>query len=118
MTEKKKIEIENLKEEASSVFDACTKCGLCKRLCPVFKVILEEHVSPKGHAIMLSEKILRKAVFKCSLCKACEESCPLNLKICDAILAARNALVLGGNGEKDDEKRAEEILKGIGIPDI
>jgi len=44
-------------------------------------------------------------LFECNLCKACEESCPLNLKICDAILKAREAMGFIGqrlkNGQED-----------------
>ncbi|RMD45806.1 (Fe-S)-binding protein [Candidatus Pacearchaeota archaeon] len=93
-TEKIRLEIENLIEEASSTFESCTRCGMCKSLCPVFKVLLDESVSPRGHAILLSNKILDKIVFKCTLCRACEDKCPANIKICEAILRAREALSL------------------------
>lgn len=107
----KNVEVENLVEEASFVFEKCTRCGLCKSICPAFKTLLEERVSPRGHAIIFSEKILEKAVFECTLCRACEEKCPLHLKICDAILKSRQALVLKGKGTKKNEMMLQNIKK-------
>jgi len=111
MVRNNKVEVANLLEEASEVFDKCIKCGMCKGLCPVFKVLMEERVSPRGHAIVLSDKILDEAVFECNLCKACEETCPLNIKVCDGILKAREALVLKGNGLKGNDEMIENVKK-------
>jgi glycolate oxidase iron-sulfur subunit len=103
------IEEKNAKEEVIEIVEKCIKCGLCKELCPVFKVIREEQHSPRGHAILLSEKIYEDLVFDCTLCKACEEKCPLNLKICTAIKKARQVLNL-----KDKEHPTnKEIVKKI-----
>jgi heterodisulfide reductase subunit C len=60
---------------------------------------------------MLNDKIIDKIVFQCNLCKACEEKCPLNLKICDAIRKAREVLVLEGNELKENEPMIENIRK-------
>jgi len=92
------IEADNLLEEASSVFENCINCGKCKSLCPAFAVLKEENYSPRGHAINLQQKILEKALFQCTLCKVCEETCPMHLKICDGVLKGRQALVLKGKG--------------------
>jgi len=104
-----KIQANNLLEEASTTLDGCIKCGMCKSLCPVFKILREEKVSPRGQSILLQEKILDEIAFKCNLCRACEEKCPLDLKICDAILKAREALVLRGKGLESNE----EMIKNI-----
>ena len=104
-----KIQARNLIEEASATLDNCIKCGMCKSLCPVFKILREEKYSPRGHSILLQEKILSEIVFKCNLCRACEQKCPLNLKICDAILKAREALVLKERGLESNK----EMIKNI-----
>lgn len=104
-----KIQANNLIEEASATLDNCIKCGMCKSLCPVFKILREEKVSPRGQSILLQEKILDEIAFKCNLCRACEEKCPLNLKICDAILKAREALVLRDKGLESNK----EMIKNI-----
>jgi Fe-S oxidoreductase len=105
------IEAKNLLEEASGVLEKCIQCGMCKALCPVFKVLREEAVSPRGKAVMLSDKVLDKVVFECNLCKACEQRCPLNIKVCDAILKAREAAVLKGQGLKSNEEMIENVRK-------
>lgn len=104
---KQSIEAQNLIEEASEIIQNCIRCGMCKSLCPVFKSMKEEEISPRGHSIMLNEKIVNELLFKCTLCKACEQKCPLNLKICDAIKKAREAMVLEENGLKSNEEMAK-----------
>lgn len=103
------IEEKNAKEEVIEIMEKCIKCGLCKELCPVFKVMLEEQYSARGHAILLSNKIYDSIVFDCTLCRACEEKCPMNLKICTAIRKARQVLNLK---DREDPKN-KEILKKI-----
>jgi len=103
------LEINNAKEEIIEIFEKCTRCGLCKELCPVFKVLREEQSSPRGHAILLSNKIYEKILFDCTLCKACELKCPFNLEICKAIKKAR--FILNSKGKENSEN--EKILKRI-----
>jgi len=91
---KNQVEINNLLEEIQDNLQECIKCGNCKSLCPVFKILREEYYSPRGHTIMLSNKIVEKFVWECCLCKACEEKCPFNLKICESIRKAREILNL------------------------
>jgi len=110
-TEADKIEATNLLEEASEIFDSCTKCGMCKSLCPVFKILKEERVSPRGIGIILSNKVMDKVLFECTLCKACEQNCPMDIKICDAIRKGREAMVLKGKGLKKDEEMIMNIRK-------
>ena len=104
---KMSVEEKNTKEEIIEIVEKCIKCGLCKELCPVFKAIREEQYSPRGHAILLSNKIYDKILFDCTLCKACEEKCPLNLKICTAIKKARNIL----NMKDKEHLKNKEMLK-------
>jgi len=103
------IEQHNAKEEIIEIAEKCIKCGLCKELCPVFKTILEEQYSPRAHMILLNNKIYDKILFDCTLCKVCEEKCPLNLKICTAIRKARQVLALKGK----DSAKNQEMLKKI-----
>ena len=105
------IEQSNAKEEIIEICEKCIKCGLCKELCPVFKILREEASSPRGHAIMLSNKIYEKLVFDCTLCKACEEKCPLNLKICTAIRKARQVLNLKEKENPENKKMKEKLDK-------
>ena len=110
-TDSEKIEAGNLLEEAGEIFDDCVQCGMCKALCPVFKILREERVSSRGKGIVLSDKVADKVVFECTLCKACERKCPLNIKVCDAVLKAREALVLKGKGLKSNKEMIENVRK-------
>ena len=106
-----KLEAENLMEEVQEIISPCIKCGMCKSFCPVFKTLREEHHSPRGKAVILSEKILDKVLFQCNLCKACEVRCPLNIKVCDAIKKAREAMVLKGHELKQNKEMITNIRK-------
>ena len=106
-----KIEADNLVEEASGIFESCVKCGMCKSICPVFKVLREEHYSGRGKAVLVSEKVMDKILFECNLCRGCEEKCPLGIKVCDAVLKCREAMVLKGKGLKGNEEMIENIRK-------
>jgi Fe-S oxidoreductase len=110
-TAQQKIESSNALEEASELLEKCIKCGMCKSLCPVFKVLKEENISPRGHSILLTDKILQESIFKCNLCKACEKKCPLDLKICSAILKAREALSLQEKNIKTNKEMIQNVRK-------
>ncbi len=111
ITEQDKIEANNVIEEAKEILEKCIQCGMCKSLCPVFKVLKEETVSPRGHSILINEGLFEKTLFNCSLCKACEQKCPLNLKICDAIRKGREALALKNKNLKSNEEMIENVRK-------
>ena len=103
------IEGDNAKTEIKELVHGCVKCGLCKELCPVLKVLKEEQYSPRGKAIMLDNFSIEKIVFDCTLCKACEKKCPANLKLCDAFIRAREVLVR----QKRDSHENREIIKNL-----
>ena len=66
----------------------------------------EEQYSPRGKAIILENKYFEKIVYDCTLCKACEKKCPLNLKLCTAFIRAREILV---NSKKEIFENKEMI---------
>ena len=103
------ISEKNAREEIMEICEKCIKCGLCKELCPVFKVLREEQYSPRGHAILLSNKIVDEMVFDCTLCKSCEEKCPLNLRLCTAIKRARQVLNLKNKGNSAIAKMLKKL---------
>jgi len=106
-----KIEAGNLMEEAAEIFDNCVECGMCKGRCGVFRVLREEGFSARGKGILLTEKVMDSILFECNLCRACEEECPLNVKVCDAVLKGREAMVLLGKGLKGNKKMIGNIRK-------
>lgn len=63
----------------------CGKCGLCLNVCPVYKIIKEESVSPRAklqlikayeNDTMASSPILKQIVSKCLMCGSCAANCP------------------------------------------
>lgn len=115
ISEKHRIEAGNLMEEASEIFDSCISCGMCKSNCGAFRVMREEQYSGRGKGDLISKKVMEKIVFECNLCRACEEVCPLNVKVCDAVLKVRTAMVLMGKGLKENEKMVARVRK-TGLP--
>jgi len=87
------VEIDNAKEEIKEMIEKCNRCGKCRKLCPVLRVMREEQYSPRGQAIILDNGFFEKLVYSCTLCKACEKQCPLDLKLCTAFIKARQILV-------------------------
>ena len=103
------IEVENAKEEVREIVEKCIKCGKCKELCPVLKVMREEQYSPRGKAIILDQANFEKVVYDCTLCRGCEVKCPLEIKLCDAFIKARKILV----GQKKELPENKEMIKNL-----
>ncbi len=103
------IETDNCKEEIKEIVEKCIKCGRCKILCPVFKVLREEQFSPRGKAIILDNNNFEKLVYSCCLCRACEKQCPLNLKLCDAFRKARQVLA----EQKKEPLEIKDVIKNL-----
>ncbi len=103
------IETDNAKEEIREIVEQCFKCGLCRELCPVLRVMRTEEYSPRGKAIILENNYYEKIVYDCTLCKACETKCPLNLKLCTAFIRAREILV----NQKKEISENKEMIKNL-----
>jgi glycolate oxidase iron-sulfur subunit len=56
--------------------EKCSLCGLCKSVCPIFRVLLTETSSPRAKAIFIKNNVLDKIFYKCTNCEACEKECP------------------------------------------
>lgn len=103
------VEADNAKEEIRELIEGCIKCGLCKSLCPVLKVMREEQFGPRGKTIILEQGFFEKVVYDCTLCKACERQCPFNLKLCAAFINARKVLV----EQKKEIPENKEMIKNL-----
>lgn len=55
----------------------CIECGLCREVCPVFGILRQEQISPRGLAILASHSIASVLFYQCTLCRACREICPV-----------------------------------------
>ena len=91
----------------------CSECGMCKTVCPIYKVCLNEYKSPRGKAILMKAKIADDVFFDCTLCKACEEACPLNIDFNH--IEARKQVIKAGKGPTVNKEMLEN-LKKYGTP--
>ena len=105
------IESENCKHEVKEIVEKCFKCGRCKSLCPVLRIVREEQYSPRGQAIMLDSGFFEKIVYSCTLCKACEKQCPLDLRLCTAFIKARQILVEQKKELPENKKMINNLIK-------
>ena len=103
------IESDNAKVEIKEIVEKCIRCGLCKEICPVLRILRNEQNSPRGRTIILDEGYVEKIFYDCTLCKACEINCPLNLKLCTAFIKARQILV----SQKKEIEENKEMLENI-----
>ena len=63
----------------------CNKCGMCLSVCPVYKVALQEHASPRArlqlikyydNKRLISSVNLKDIISKCLMCGSCAAICP------------------------------------------
>ena len=55
----------------------CIECGLCREVCPLFAVLRQEHLSPRGLALLAEREVASVVFYQCTLCRACREVCPV-----------------------------------------
>jgi len=87
----------------------CSKCGLCRAVCPVFLEINDEAMSPRGRISLIeallegglsnSEKYI-DTVQACIKCARCSGVCPVGVRVEEVIQSAR-----------------EMLSESVGIPD-
>ncbi|MFH1307599.1 MAG: 4Fe-4S dicluster domain-containing protein [archaeon] len=106
-----KVDANNAKEEIKEIVAKCSRCGMCKANCPVFKIVREESIGPRGKAILLDNKVYDKIIFDCTLCKACEEFCAQKIELCEAFRKARKVLVEKGQESEESKEMIENIRK-------
>jgi len=107
------IEGNNAKQDVKEIVEKCINCGLCKARDSIFKVMREEQYSPRGKAIMLKNNQYDDLIFDDNLSKQCEVSCPLKIKMHEAIIKARKVLV-EEKKEPLEVKKAMKILQKTG----
>ena len=105
------IESDNAKEEIKEEVSKCIKCGFCKENCPVFKVLREETVSPRGKAVMLDNDYYDQILYEDSLSMAGDVKCPVNIKLTESFIKARKVLVQEGKGLEAHKKMIDNLVK-------
>jgi hypothetical protein len=101
----------NAKEEVIELIDGVYELGMSKSLDPVFLVLRDESVSPRGQIINLQKGIYTGLLFKSTLCMGSDESSIPPLPFTRVIRKARKVLVEEGIIPQTDEMKSlvEEI---------
>jgi len=75
---------------------ACSGCGLCLTVCPVWRRTRDLRLTPHGrakaiqHGAAISD--IAESVESCTLCGACEPVCPENIDLVDLLMSLRREL--------------------------
>jgi Fe-S oxidoreductase len=98
----------------------CTKCGFCKAICPIYRVLFIESYSPRGKILILREKGEEKKkkgqiAFYCTTCAACNEKCPLAIDVVKIMISHRSLENAAGR-ERPANKRMIENIRKWGNP--
>ncbi len=89
----------------------CSNCGLCKSLCPVFRVLLEETKGARGRAVLAKLDINDDIYYLCTLCGACKITCPAGIDLPEEIKKMRIKMVSLGAETEASKKMIENIRK-------
>jgi len=90
---------------------ACSRCGTCLSICPVYRQTLDEGCAPRGKLSLIeavangkipfTEKVSQR-LYTCTMCNYCTKECPSGVKVDELFRAVRSDLV--------DSKKYPEIL--------
>ena len=105
-----KAEEHNLKGEIKDIIGKALKAGINNEGCAVFRIMRKEQYSPKGKARILDHNFYEKIVYKCNLCRACDNDL-INSRLCDAFQKARQVLVLQKKELMANKKMIENLRK-------
>ncbi len=91
-----------LVRELEDQLSACTRCGMCQAVCPLYRETAQESSVARGKLAILSglmEEAFKEPrrsleqISRCLLCGACEANCPSGVRVLDIFLKARAILV-------------------------
>lgn len=94
----------------------CSNCGLCKSVCPVYKVLSEELRSPRGKINLNKNKINDISIYDCTLCNKCSKVCPAGLDLKDIFQFLRKDLVENKKEETEKNKKMSQKIEKYGNP--
>lgn len=91
-----------LVRELEDQLSACTRCGMCQTVCPLYRETARESSVARGKLAILGglmEEAFKEPrrsleqISRCLLCGACEANCPSGVQVLDIFLKARAILV-------------------------
>ena len=90
-----------LVRELEDQLSACTRCGMCQAVCPLYRETSQESSVARGKMAILGglmEEAFKEPrrsleqISRCLLCGACEANCPSGVRVLDIFLKARAIL--------------------------
>ncbi len=106
------IESHNAREEVRELIQGSLKSGFSKALDPVYKVIKEETISPRGQLLNMEKGIYSDILYKASLCMGAEQGSLSKVPFSRIIRKARKVLVEEGRASQtEDVKKIVEEIK-------
>ena len=63
------------------MIDKCINCGMCRKSCEVYNILLDEKFGARGRAILSKREIIDKTFYYCTLCGRCNLDCPLGIDL-------------------------------------
>lgn len=107
-----------LVRELEEQLSACTRCGMCQAVCPLYRETTQESSVARGKLAIL-DGLMREAfkephksleqLSRCLLCGACEANCPSGVRVLELFLKAR--AILAGYLGLPPAKRA--LFRGL-----
>ncbi len=92
---------------------ACIACGLCREACPVFTILHQEHISPRGLALLSDQGIPSAVFYQCTLCRSCRVVCPVGH---DPFGESIRAALVAQSVETDTNRQMIENIRAYGNP--
>ena len=114
-----------LPEELEVEVYRCFRCGQCRAQCPIFKVKQNESWNTRGRLILIKSLIegnlkasrsVLDRLYCCSLCKACENSCPAVVRLYDVYERVRECLIEQKMGPLERHERIARDILAEGNP--
>ena len=97
-------------EKKKNTVDRCVQCGMCRNVCPVFKILKDEKYSPRGKAFIVKEKKeIDYSFYECSLCGACYQSCYNDVLL--PVKKKRAEMIKKGKETEANKKMIENVRK-------
>ncbi|MBN1299045.1 MAG: (Fe-S)-binding protein [Actinobacteria bacterium] len=81
---------------------ACSRCGTCLSICPIYKNTLNEGFAPRGKLSLIEAVVngkigftdkLSEKIYTCTMCNLCTTECPSGVKVSELFRAVREDLI-------------------------